>query len=77
MVNILAVILVDYENVFVSDGLKGIEYLNGNDTFIIFYSQKRNKINRYAQLSVLMAGLFCMEMYAWNRSVYLCTHNIY
>lgn len=35
----LAVILVDYENVNATDGLKGLEYLNEKDELIIFYSQ--------------------------------------
>lgn len=35
----LAVILVDYENVNSTDGLKGMEYLNEKDELIIFYSQ--------------------------------------
>lgn len=35
----MATILVDYENVSTTDGLKGVEYLNENDTLIIFYSQ--------------------------------------
>lgn len=40
----LATILVDYENVFTTDGLKGAEYLNEKDTIIIFYSQCCEKI---------------------------------
>lgn len=40
----LATILVDYENVSTNDGLKGVEYLNKNDTLIIFYSQCCEKI---------------------------------
>ena len=40
----MATILVDYENVSTTDGLKGVEYLNENDTFIIFYSQCCEKI---------------------------------
>ena len=40
----MATILVDYENVSTSDGLKGIEYLNESDTLIIFYSQCCEKI---------------------------------
>ena len=40
----MATILVDYENVFTTDGLKGTEYLNENDTLIIFYSQCCEKI---------------------------------
>ena len=43
-VNLLATILVDYENVSMTDGLKGVEYLNENDTLIIFYSQCCEKI---------------------------------
>lgn len=42
--NTLATILVDYENVCSTDGLKGVEYLNENDTLIIFYSQCCEKI---------------------------------
>lgn len=44
MVKSLATILVDYENVFTTDGLKGAEYLNESDTLIIFYSQCCEKI---------------------------------
>lgn len=40
----MATILVDYENVSGTDGLKGVEYLNANDTLIIFYSQCCEKI---------------------------------
>lgn len=40
----MATILVDYENVCMSDGLKGVEYLTKNDTLIIFYSQCCEKI---------------------------------
>lgn len=40
----MATILVDYENVFSTDGLKGVEFLNENDTLIIFYSQCCEKI---------------------------------
>lgn len=40
----MATILVDYENVSTTDGLKGVEYLNESDTLIIFYSQCCEKI---------------------------------
>jgi len=40
----LATILVDYENVAATNGLKGVEYLNETDTLIIFYSQCCEKI---------------------------------
>lgn len=40
----MAAILVDYENVSTTNGLKGVEYLNENDTLIIFYSQCCEKI---------------------------------
>lgn len=43
-VTTMATILVDYENVSTTDGLKGVEYLNENDTLIIFYSQCCEKI---------------------------------
>ena len=44
VVESLATILVDYENVCTTDGLKGAEYLNEKDTLIIFYSQCCEKI---------------------------------
>ena len=34
----MATILVDYENVYNSDGLKGVEYLNDADTLCIFFN---------------------------------------
>lgn len=37
-------ILVDYENVSSTDGLKGVEYLNEKDILTIFYSQCCEKI---------------------------------
>lgn len=37
-------ILVDYENVNGSNGLKGVDVLNSNDTLIIFYSGCCEKI---------------------------------
>ncbi len=40
----MAAILVDYENVSATDGLRGVEYLNKNDILIIFYSQCCEKI---------------------------------
>ncbi len=40
----MATILVDYENVATTDGLKGAEYLHENDTLVIFYSQSCEKI---------------------------------
>ena len=40
----MATILVDYENVATTDGLKGVEYLEERDTLIIFYSQCCEKI---------------------------------
>ena len=43
-VTTMATILVDYENVSTTDGLKGVEYLSENDTLIIFYSQCCEKV---------------------------------
>ena len=40
----MATILVDYENVYAANGLKGVEYLNASDTLYIFYSQNCGKI---------------------------------
>lgn len=46
----MAMILVDYENVFASDGLKGVDVLRTDDTLIIFYSNCCGKIrNDYMQ----------------------------
>lgn len=44
MVKSLATILVDYENVCTTDGLKGVEYLTETDTLVLFYSQCCEKI---------------------------------
>jgi len=40
----MASILVDYENVCSTNGLRGVEYLNEKDTLILFYSQSCEKI---------------------------------
>lgn len=52
----MAVLLVDYENVSMKNGLKGIEYLNANDRLIIFYSQCCPKI-RAANIEKALIGL--------------------
>ncbi|MBE5861195.1 MAG: hypothetical protein E7301_13885 [Butyrivibrio sp.] len=41
----MATILVDYENVNGSKGLKGVEYLNENDHLIVFYSPSCMKMS--------------------------------
>lgn len=40
----MAALLIDYENVNATDGLKGVEYLNKKETLMIFYSQCCEKI---------------------------------
>lgn len=40
----MAVILVDYENVWGKNGLKGVEYLTNKDTLYLFYSQCCGKV---------------------------------
>lgn len=40
----MATILVDYENTFASNGLKGVDVLSPDDTLIIFYSNSCRKI---------------------------------
>ena len=40
----MATVLVDYENVYAANGLKGVEYLNDTDTLCIFYSHSCAKI---------------------------------
>ncbi len=52
----MAVLLVDYENVSMKNGLKGIEYLNANDRLIIFYSQCCPKIRRDCMEAIRSAG---------------------
>lgn len=52
----MAVILVDYENVSATDGLKGIECLNSGDCLIIFYSQCCPKIRRDYMETILSLG---------------------
>ena len=42
----MATILVDYENVFASDGLKGVDALRKDDTLIVFYSDSCRKIRQ-------------------------------
>lgn len=56
----MAVILVDYENV---KNLKGVDLLNSEDTFIIFYSNnckkklKRNILNLFLKVNVTLEQL--------------------
>lgn len=40
----MASVLIDYENVGQTSGLKGVEYLTVRDTLIIFFSQACRKI---------------------------------
>ncbi len=40
----MAVFLIDYENVYGNNGLKGIQYLQKHDTMIMFYSESCQKI---------------------------------
>ena len=42
----MATILVDYENVHGSNGLKGAEVLREDDTLIVFFSESCRKIKR-------------------------------
>ena len=42
--NVMATILVDYENVYASNGLKGVDALSVDDVLIIFYSDSCRKI---------------------------------
>lgn len=63
----MAVILVDYENVSMKDGLKGIEYLNVKDRLIIFYSQCCPKIRRDCMEAILSAGCF-FQVYMLKRT---------
>lgn len=40
----MAILMVDYENVWGTNGLKGVEYLTSEDVLYIFYSQCCEKI---------------------------------
>ena len=40
----MAILMVDYENVLGTNGLKGVEYLTSKDVLYIFYSQCCGKI---------------------------------
>lgn len=52
----MATILVDYENVCMTSGLKGVEYLNEKDTLIIFYSQCCEKIRSEYMEAIEVSG---------------------
>ena len=53
----MATILVDYENVFASDGLKGVDALRKDDTLIVFYSDSCRKIRQ----DLFYVGYSCGE----------------
>ncbi len=44
-IKIMAIVFVDYENVYMSYGLRGAEYLNKGDKLYIFYSDTCNKLH--------------------------------
>ncbi|MDD6000046.1 MAG: PIN domain-containing protein [Lachnospiraceae bacterium] len=52
----MASILVDYENVFASYGLRGVETLKEDDTLIIFYSDTCRKIRQDYMQAVVDSG---------------------
>ena len=52
----MAAILVDYENVFASNGLKGVDALRADDTLIIFYSDSCGKIRHEYMQSINDSG---------------------
>ena len=65
----MATILVDYENVSTIDGLKGVEYLNENDTLIIFYSQCCEKIRVASNVENALVALNAPEDEARKRLI--------
>lgn len=52
----MATILVDYENTFASNGLKGVDVLRPDDTLIIFYSNSCGKIRYDYMQSIKDSG---------------------
>lgn len=52
----MATILVDYENTFASNGLKGVDVLSPDDTLIIFYSNSCGKIRYDYMQSIKDSG---------------------
>lgn len=52
----MAAILVDYENVAASNGLKGVDVLREDDTLIIFYSKSCGKIRSDYMQSIYNSG---------------------
>lgn len=52
----MATFLVDYENVCMNYGLKGVEYLNERDVLCIFYSQCCNKIRADIMTDIKNSG---------------------
>ncbi len=58
----MAYFLVDYENVSGHYGLRGVEYLNENDSLIIFFSEACNKISK-AEISAIKETGCTVESY--------------
>ena len=52
----MATILIDYENVFASNGLKGVDALKEDDKLIIFYSNSCGKIRKDYLQSIEISG---------------------
>lgn len=52
----MATILVDYENVVASNGLKGVDALRADDTLIVFYSDSCRKIRHDYMQSINDSG---------------------
>jgi hypothetical protein len=63
----MAVFLVDYENVYFKEGLKGADYLNENDKLTIFYSNACPSIRRDEMNAIFNSGCeFWNEMTEWQ-----------
>lgn len=82
----MATILIDYENVFTTDGLKGAEYLKETDTLIIFYSQCCEKIRaeyiemieksrcEFKTYKLAKVGKNALDFYIATECGYLCAN---
>ncbi len=80
----MATILIDYENVFTTEGLKGAEYLKETDTLIIFYSQCCEKIRaeyiemieksqcEFKTYKLAKVGKNALDFYIATECGYLC-----
>lgn len=63
----MATILVDYENVYPTDGLRGTQYLTRNDVLYLFYSQCCGQIKAKYMEDIKKSGC-CFQIYKLAKS---------